>query len=54
MSKALKAVQAALARKEADLDMMDDQLLDMDAELPPDVMSNDFDMLAQKREELET
>src|SRR5271166_6464723 len=54
MSKNLKqAVTAALQKKEADLDMMDDQLLGMDAQMPMDTMSNDFDMLAQKRNELE-
>jgi hypothetical protein len=54
MSKVYKAVLAALAQKEADLDGMDNQLLEMDAVLPPEEMTNDFDMLAQKREELET
>src|SRR5271166_4574719 len=54
MSKNLKqAVTAALKRKEADLDVMDDQLLSLDSTLPPDTMSNDFDQLAQKRNELE-
>jgi hypothetical protein len=47
------AVKTALQKKEADLDMMDDQLLGMDAEMPADTMSNDFDMLAQKRNDLE-
>jgi len=50
----LKTVQAALERKQADLDMMDDQLLEMDSNLPPDMSSSpEFDLLAEKREELE-
>jgi len=53
----LKAVKAALAKKQADLDMMDDQLMGM-PEMAPDApadmgMSPEFDLLTEKREELE-
>jgi hypothetical protein len=53
----LKQVKAALAKKQADLDMMDDQLLGM-PEMAPDapadiVTSPEFDLLSDKRDELE-
>ena len=53
----LKQVKAALAKKQADLDMMDDQLLGM-PEMAPDApadmsMSPEFDLLSEKRDELE-
>jgi hypothetical protein len=54
----LKKVQATLAKKQADLDMMDDQLMGM-PEMAPDApadmgTSPEFDLLSEKREELET
>lgn len=54
----LKQVRAALAQKQADLDMMDDQLMGM-PEMAPDApadmdASPEFDLLSEKREELET
>lgn len=52
-SKAFKAAQATLSRKEADLDMMDDQLMGMDTLMEPEATSMEFDALAQKRNELE-
>src|ERR1700675_4689322 len=52
-----KQVQAALAKKQADLDMMDDQLLgmpEMAPEAPADsATSPEFDLLSEKRDELE-
>jgi hypothetical protein len=53
----LKKVQAAMAKKQADLDMMDDQLMGM-PEMAPDApadmgTSPEFDLLSEKREELE-
>jgi hypothetical protein len=53
----LKVVQAALAKKQADLDMMDDQLMGM-PEMAPDApmdiaTSPEFDLLSDKREQLE-
>jgi hypothetical protein len=53
----LKVVRAALAKKQADLDMMDDQLMGM-PEMAPDApadmgTSPEFDLLTEKREELE-
>src|SRR5271170_6767610 len=54
----LKKLQAALAQKQADLDMMDDQIMDMPEmapEAPMDMApSQEFDLLSEKREELET
>src|SRR5271157_2870053 len=53
----LKKLKAALAQKQADLDMMDDQLMGM-PEMAPDApadmpMSGEFDLLSEKREGLE-
>lgn len=52
-----KKLQAALAQKQADLDKMDDQIMGMPEMAPdaPDDMgtSPDFDLLTEKREELE-
>ena len=53
----LKAVQAAINKKQADLDMMDDQIMGM-PEMAPDVptdmgTSPEFDLLTEKREQLE-
>src|SRR5271163_3618926 len=54
----LKKLQAALAQKQADMDMMDDQLMgmpEMAPEAPMDMApSQEFDLLSEKREELET
>jgi len=45
---------ASLNRKLAELDQLDDQLLGMDSAMPMDVLPNEeFDLLTQKREELE-
>lgn len=53
-SKAYLAVQAAVAKKQADLDLMDDQLLGMGESLPSlDAPAPDFDLLSQKRDELD-
>src|SRR5271154_5514709 len=53
----LKKLQAALAQKQADMDMMDDQLMgmpEMAPEAPMDMApSPEFDLLSEKREELE-
>jgi hypothetical protein len=53
----VKKIQAALAKKQADLDMMDDQLMgmpEMAPEAPADMgTSPEFDLLSEKREELE-
>jgi hypothetical protein len=53
----LKKLQAALAQKQADMDMMDDQLMDMPemaVDAPVDMApSPEFDLLSEKREELE-
>lgn len=52
----LKQLQAALARKEADLDAVDEQIMDMpemSPEAPEDMASPEFDLLSEKREELE-
>jgi hypothetical protein len=54
----LKQVLAAVARKQADLDMIDDELMGM-PEMAPDApadmaTSSEFDLLSQKREELES
>ena len=47
-------ILASIARKQADLDMLDNQLSTMDAGLPLDApMTPEFDMLSQKREQLE-
>src|SRR5271154_2494536 len=53
----LKKLQAALARKQADLDLMDDQIMGM-PEMAPDApmdtpISGEFDLLSEKREGLE-
>src|SRR5271170_2776962 len=52
-----KKLQATLAKKQADLDMMDDQLMDMPemaSDAPVDMApSPEFDLLSEKREELE-
>jgi hypothetical protein len=53
----LKVVQAALAKKQADLDMVDEEIMGM-PEMAPDApadmgTSPEFDLLSQKREELE-
>src|SRR5579863_1322391 len=53
----LKKVLTAMAKKQADLDMMDDQLMGM-PEMAPDApadmgTSPEFDLLSEKREELE-
>jgi hypothetical protein len=53
----LKAVLAAIEKKQADLDMMDEELMDM-PEMAPDAApdmgaSPEFDMLSEKREQLE-
>lgn len=53
----LKKMQASLAKKQADLDMMDDQIMGM-PEMAPDApadmgMSPEFDLLTDKREQLE-
>jgi len=46
--------KAALKAKQAELDALDDQLLGMDEAMPMDVLPNEeFDLLTQKREELE-
>ena len=51
----LKAVKAALTKKQAELDELDGQLLDMDSSMPADAPSTpEFDLLSQKREELES
>jgi hypothetical protein len=52
-----KQVQAALVKKQADLDALDDQIMGM-PEMAPDApagmgTSPDFDLLSEKREELE-
>src|SRR5271168_2679201 len=52
-----KKLQAALAQKQADMDMVDDQLMGM-PEMAPDAPmdmapSAEFDLLSEKREELE-
>src|SRR5271165_6513265 len=52
--KAYKVAIAALKRKEALLDGIDDQLLGMDSVMTPRSSTHDFDMLSEKREELET
>jgi hypothetical protein len=45
---------ASLNRKQADLDMLDDQIMGMDDAMPMDTApSAEFDLLTQKREELE-
>src|SRR5271157_4469912 len=54
----LKKLQASLAKKQADLDMMDDQIMgmpEMAMDAPADDMgtSPEFDLLTEKREELE-
>jgi hypothetical protein len=53
----LKQLRAALAQKQADLDMMDDQLMgmpEMAPEAPIDMATTpEFDLLSEKREELE-
>src|SRR5271156_2975397 len=53
----LKKLKAALAQKQADMDMMDDQLMgmpEMSPEAPVDLApSPEFDLLTEKREELE-
>src|SRR5271157_5293284 len=53
----LKKLQAALTQKQADMDMMDDQLMDMPemaVDAPVDMApSPEFDLLSEKREELE-
>ena len=53
----LKKLQAALSKKQADLDLMDDQLMgmpEMAPEAPADMApSPEFDLLSEKREELE-
>src|SRR5271156_133698 len=53
----LKKLKAALAQKQADMDMMDDQLMgmpEMSPEAPVDMApSPEFDLLSEKREELE-
>jgi hypothetical protein len=53
----LKKLQAALAKKQADLDVMDDQIMGM-PEMAPEAPANmavspEFDLLSEKREELE-
>jgi hypothetical protein len=52
-----KKLQAALAKKQADLDVMDDQLMgmpEMAPEAPADMgTSPEFDLLTEKRDELE-
>src|SRR5271170_7517847 len=52
-----KKLKATLAKKQADLDMVDDQLMGM-PEMAPDAPmdmapSPEFDLLSEKREELE-
>src|SRR5271168_4796115 len=53
----LKKLQAALAQKQADMDMMDDEIMgmpEMSPEAPMDMSpSPEFDLLSEKREELE-
>ena len=49
-----KTILAALEAKQAELDVLDDQLLDMDSALPLDAPpTEEFDLLSQKREQLE-
>lgn len=49
----LKAIKAALAVKQAELGLVDDQILSLDSTLPQGTSSPEFDLLSQKREELE-
>src|SRR5271170_1087860 len=53
----LKKLQAALVKKQAEMDMMDEQIMDMPEmapEAPVDMApSPEFDLLSEKREELE-
>jgi len=45
---------ASLTRKQAELDVLDDQIMDMDSAMPMDMPpTEEFDLLTQKREELE-
>lgn len=50
----LAAAKAALNKKQADLDAIDDQIMGLDSALPPDALATpEFDLLTAKREELE-
>lgn len=49
-----KKIIAAINRKKAELDMLDDQLMGMDSAMPMDAAPTpEFDLLSQKREQLE-
>ena len=53
MSK-LNPILAAIEAKQAELDMLDDQLMGMDSAMPMDMPpTQEFDLLTQKREQLE-
>lgn len=50
----LAAAKAALNRKQADLDAIDDQIMGLDSGIPSDLPATpEFDLLTAKREELE-
>jgi len=50
----LAAAKAALSRKQADLDAIDDQIMGLDSGIPSDLPATpEFDLLTAKREELE-
>src|SRR5208282_5097050 len=50
----LAAAKAALSRKQADLDAIDDQIMGLDSGIPMDAPATpEFDLLTAKREELE-
>ena len=54
MKSKLAAAKAALDRKQADLDAIDDQIMGLDSAMPLDAPSTpEFDLLSAKREELE-
>lgn len=54
MNSKLAAAKAALDRKQADLDMIDDQIMGLDSGIPMDSPATpEFDLLTAKREELE-
>jgi hypothetical protein len=54
MKSKLAAAKAALDRKQADLDAIDDQIMGLDSGIPMDAPSTpEFDLLTAKREELE-
>lgn len=54
ISAKLAAAKAALNKKQADLDAIDDQIMGLDSAIPMDAPATpEFDLLSQKREELE-